>query len=254
MALSFGQVTDVLMLANHIPEERRSTFVARLKQWQKMGFPEGVNVGRGVRVGYGATQLYQLALHMRLLALGLTPERAQRVIKHGWTRFRSGIADVTRRMAERQFEYLYFIVQYHALSDLQDGADHDHIYVLPALDWMIADALGEAVDVDEDDREFLENFALIFRNLSVNALLLEVNSILIRIWVSMEKLGIEPKSLEGEVATWVAEMLEEKTVRAQPPTFLPDRLKGVEICLHCFAREMLRLEPQLHGERNGSTS
>ena len=41
MALSFKQVVAILKDVNGIHADRKSAFESRLKQWQKMGFPEG---------------------------------------------------------------------------------------------------------------------------------------------------------------------------------------------------------------------
>jgi hypothetical protein len=56
-------------------------FRARLKHFQRLKFPEGVNVGKGRASKYGAGQLITLALALELAELGLTPERIVGLIR-----------------------------------------------------------------------------------------------------------------------------------------------------------------------------
>lgn len=257
MALTFGQVTDILMLANGIPEERRATFVSRLKQWQKMGFPERVNVGRGVKVGYGASQLYQLALHMRLLALGLTPERAQRVIRAAWPRLVGSILETTLRRANGGQEYLYLLIQYDALTDLKDpGSSHEHIYVYPTYDWMIADAFAGVDDLEGDDLATFEAFQIGLRNAMVNALVLEIDSIVMRVWAAMTKLDLPASELSADFREWAEESLEKEKAdeaRPLPPMTYHDSLAGVQFCAGCFASELMGRKHE-HGGDDGDPS
>lgn len=250
MALTFGQVTDILMLANGIPEARRGTFVARLKQWQKMGFPDGVKgVGRGVKVEYGAVQVYQLALHMRLLSLGLTPERSQKLVGAGWQRLADAIVMTALRKAQGDQDYCYLIIRWDALTELREpGADHDHIHVSATMDWMIADAFQGVDDLSEEAQATFEQFQLLLRNDLVNAIVLEIDSIVVRIWGAMVKLGISPTALE-DMRNWMVEMSErERQVANEPiPEFsFHDSLAGVEVCPSCFAAEMLSLPRHSH--------
>ena len=66
----------MLACAHNIRDDRRSAFANRLKNYQKAGFPEGINTGRGRAASYGVGHLLQLAVALELNQLGLTPERA----------------------------------------------------------------------------------------------------------------------------------------------------------------------------------
>lgn len=210
MALTFGQVVDVLAAANGLHPEKRDTFIARLKQWQKAGFPAGVNVGKGARAKYGATQVFQLALLMRMLAMGLPPERAQEIILIGWDRFKTAIVGVTATKASGEDGTLYLLIQYDALTDLKEPkADHAHVFIRPTPHWMVADALNSLHDEEEPDPDETEEqsnlrklvYSLLWDNL-VNVIILEIDSIVMRVWLAMTKLGIEPEKLGGEVSQW----------------------------------------------------
>lgn len=253
MALTFSQVADILMLANNIPEERRGTFVSRLKQWQKMGFPTGVKgVGRGVKVSYGADQLYQLALHMRLLVLGLTPERAQRMICSAWDRLADAIVVTALRRANEEGDYLYLLFQYDALTELKDpAADHDHVFVFVAHDHWIVDTLGGVENLPKETRELrygesFEQLQLVVRNMMVNTVVLEIDSIVSRIWMAMTKLGIPADTLQDDMQAWLKGMLgreKENEKSDKPIKFnLIDNLKDVELSTKAFAEEALGLK------------
>lgn len=80
LRFNFGQVERALALTYNIPDDKRSAFASRLKHLQKLGFPPGINTGRGVAATYNAAHLYLLGLALELSQLGLNPERATRVI------------------------------------------------------------------------------------------------------------------------------------------------------------------------------
>ena len=259
MSLTFGQVTDILMLANAIPDERKATFVSRLKQWQKMGFPEGVNVGRGVRVSYDATQLFQLALHMRLLVIGLTPERAQLIVTAAWKEFRSSVVDVTIRKAKGDEDYCYLLIQYDALTELKEGrTGHSHIYVRSIMDWMIVDAFQGLDELPEEDKASFEFFQMTVRDVLVNAIVLEIDSIIMRIWIAMTKLGISAQAISSEISTWAADPSAPPTSnnRSEAPDLIQriDNLSGVEMCPGCFAADLLGLGMHEHGGSDGNAA
>lgn len=81
MQFSFAQIEHTLACAQNIREDRRSAFANRLKNYQKAGFPEGINTGRGRAATYGLGHLLQMGLALELNQLGLNPERTAAVIK-----------------------------------------------------------------------------------------------------------------------------------------------------------------------------
>jgi hypothetical protein len=78
---TFGQVEQVLACTHSIRDDRRSAFSNRLKNYQKAGFPAGINTGRGRAATYQIGHLLQMGLALELSQLGLNPERALEVIQ-----------------------------------------------------------------------------------------------------------------------------------------------------------------------------
>lgn len=76
MQFSYAQIDEALATAHGIPDHKRSAFLARIKHLQKLGFPPGVNTGRGRAAVYGIGQAFLLALGLELIQLGTNPERA----------------------------------------------------------------------------------------------------------------------------------------------------------------------------------
>ena len=252
MGLSFGQVVDVLSEANGLSSSRRERFISRLKQWQKMGFPQGVNVGKGARADYGAKQLFQLAFLMRMLALGLTPERAQSILKTAWDRVQDAITSVTMLSAETKGGGHYLLVRMDALTELKDGHDgHMHIYVYPITRGLIADALQpDDEGLTDDQIRQIDELRIMVLDMMVDALIIEVDSIVWRIWGAMTKLGIPPSALTDDLKKWVKEFAkrqraETKEDPKEHPGFV-DNLADVEFCYACFAGELLGLKGQDH--------
>jgi hypothetical protein len=79
--LSSDRVAETLALLHEIGADKRVAFRARLKHFQRLGFPEGVNVGKGKSAKYGAGHVITLALALELAELGLTPERIVTLIR-----------------------------------------------------------------------------------------------------------------------------------------------------------------------------
>jgi hypothetical protein len=80
MAYGFADVEAALAQMHHIPDERRSAFSNRMKHFQRMGFPPGVNTGRGRAATYYAEHAFLLGVMFQLAELSVTPERAVRLI------------------------------------------------------------------------------------------------------------------------------------------------------------------------------
>ncbi|MBC2669700.1 hypothetical protein ACFOON_13040 [Novosphingobium piscinae] len=76
MTYTFGDIIQALEVMYGIPDSRRSTFAARLKHFQKLGFPRGTNTGRGHAAVYSAEHAFLLAFVLELNQLGHTPERS----------------------------------------------------------------------------------------------------------------------------------------------------------------------------------
>lgn len=86
-SLSFGRLESVL--ANHfrIDPDRAGTFRARIKQLQRLNFPSGVNVGRGVKFEYGLEHTLKLIVALEFMSAGLPAKFVSDIVENDWTRF-----------------------------------------------------------------------------------------------------------------------------------------------------------------------
>lgn len=72
---TYAQIEAVLRELHFIRDDRKPAFASRLKHLKKLGFPKGVNVGKGQRFSYSPAQLWILALAFEFVQLGILPER-----------------------------------------------------------------------------------------------------------------------------------------------------------------------------------
>lgn len=82
--LTYGEVEATLANLNRIADEKRVAFKARLKHFQRLGFPEGANTGTGKRVVYSVQMLFKLALATELTQAGMSPKRIVDILNHNW--------------------------------------------------------------------------------------------------------------------------------------------------------------------------
>lgn len=192
-----------------IAAEKLGSLTSRMKQWQKMGFPEGTRgVGRGAKAEYGAAQIFQLLLMMKLLKLGMTPERAKSIIETGWDAFRYGIIHTLISQSRGDEDRHYFVVQMDALSDLTTpGADHDHVFVEFLINQDFADAWAKIDDdLTGEEREKADYVSFVVKNRLTGALVIEVDSLIYWVWACLKPMGIAPSIFADEFNHWHAEL------------------------------------------------
>ncbi|WP_333839300.1 hypothetical protein [Novosphingobium sp.] len=73
-----------LVALNHISEEKRVAFRARLKHFQRLGFPQGANTGTGKRAVYSAKMFIQLCFAIEFSQMGMTPSRIVQILNDNW--------------------------------------------------------------------------------------------------------------------------------------------------------------------------
>ena len=190
-----------------VHDERRGAFQSRLKQWQKtpLNFPQGVNVGRGVKASYGADQLFQLVYMVELLRVGLTPDRAIEIVTAAWDTIRTGLLETVHCIAGESDHLHYITLQIDSLTSLSEpGADHMHIYAQLLTDKMIGMAaiLGQGETLPEDERHSFRAFRNATFNKIASNIILETDSLVIRVWAAMEHLGIDPAILRSDFLEW----------------------------------------------------
>ena len=77
-----SQMLELLADAMEVPEGRRTALLGRFQHLQRLSLIDGINPGRGKAAEYRANQVLIIAVAFEMLQIGLTPERAVRVIKH----------------------------------------------------------------------------------------------------------------------------------------------------------------------------
>ena len=202
----------VVSLVADISVGKSETFRSRLKQWQKMGFPEGTKVGKGVKAEYGALQIFQLILLIKLLSIGLTPERAQNLIKFGWPRFKFGFIEALKSMKNSENRLHYFFIQIDALSELTapGKSDDTHTFVDVFADYELLMAL-DAPDPNWTDQEKRQQSYLSFlvKNRMLTTITVEIDSLFVWVWAALGAVNKSPDIFADELAEWAAEIKNE---------------------------------------------
>jgi hypothetical protein len=85
MLLSANVILSRLIRLYAVPEHRVAAFKARLKHFQRLGWPIGSNFGRGRRANWTDRHYQELVIATELTMLGITPERAIEIMKANYT-------------------------------------------------------------------------------------------------------------------------------------------------------------------------
>ncbi len=134
MELSYGQLEATLAMHLGIHPDRVTTFRARIKQLlQRYHFPPGSNVGRGEKMRYSATHLFQLVAVFEMINAGMPAGSATEIVESKWRNFACGFGLAVRHRQRKEFAQLVFIrVMNSTLVELQghrDRAEIPNVYV-----------------------------------------------------------------------------------------------------------------------------
>lgn len=136
MQLSYSQLEAILVTHFGIHPDRVSTFRARIKQLQRLGFPSGINIGRGVKMAYSAEHLFQLATAFELIDIGLTAQTATTVTAQNWTGISAAFGYAVRNeFSETAFPYevrlpsVYVRITRHSLTNVADLPEPGHVTI-----------------------------------------------------------------------------------------------------------------------------
>jgi len=92
--LAFKQVEAVFMERFGISEDRTIAFRGRLQHLQRLGFPDGVNTGKGKKAEYHWRQMIQLMTALDLIDLGFTPDAAGKLVRQNTHTLLDGVYEV----------------------------------------------------------------------------------------------------------------------------------------------------------------
>ena len=161
--LSYGEL-DAVVRVMHGIDPSEAGLVARFKYMQRMGFPEGVNSGRGVRAVYDLEATLKVLLAFELLETGATPTRVVRMVRTGWAALRPALAlgwlaAIERGARPRRLMVIAMPAAFRELGQPDDPAASvaEPLRAVPVGtlgEWiagMDADLPGAAVDVAPGD-------------------------------------------------------------------------------------------------------
>jgi hypothetical protein len=103
--LSYRQLEATLAAYLNVHPDKVATFRSRMKQLQRLEFPAGVNIGRGVRMTYTAEHLLQLAVAFEVMGTGVAAKAATELVSEYWDRFRAAFGRAHARLGyQNDFE------------------------------------------------------------------------------------------------------------------------------------------------------
>lgn len=76
MEFTYKEIQDILSQKHHIADANRTAFRGRIQHMQRLGFPTGVNTGKGRPASYTWQELLLIGLAFEYLEIGSTPDRS----------------------------------------------------------------------------------------------------------------------------------------------------------------------------------
>jgi hypothetical protein len=137
LEFGYAEVERVLAELHRIADDKRTAFRARLKHFQRLGFPEGANTGTGKRAVYSSDMLLQLVMAVELVQCGLPPKTIVRLLNDNW--------ETTRRALM------------YAMTPDEKFEELPRYYDSPDLMWTIRpEALRDLSSDGENEFDFME--------------------------------------------------------------------------------------------------
>lgn len=102
LELTYRQLEVTLAAYLNVHPDKVGTFRSRMKQLQRLEFPVGVNIGRGVRMTYTAEHLLQLAVAFEIIGTGLAAKAATDLVTSYWERFQAAFGRAHSRTGYSQ--------------------------------------------------------------------------------------------------------------------------------------------------------
>lgn len=76
MEFTYKEILEILSQKHNIADASRTAFRGRIQHMQRLGFPTGVNTGKGKPVSYTWRELLLVGLALEYLEIGSTPDRS----------------------------------------------------------------------------------------------------------------------------------------------------------------------------------
>lgn len=180
--MTFGKVEALLSTYFRIDPDRAGTFRARLKQLQRLNFPQGVNVGRGTRFEYETEHVIKLTFAFELLAVGLPAKLVTEIVEKGWERIAVAVQLVVGDWIGAPYpeEDVYCIFAPDLLIDSSSLSEATLVYEKEAF-------------MDAASNDGFTPAAI----LSIN-----VTKLMRRLYLHFDHIRIRKNSVAGEVRTW----------------------------------------------------
>jgi len=115
---NFAMVETVLAHIHDIEIEHRSAFANRIKHMQRLGYPTGINTGRGIAATYKAHHLFLLGLTLELAQVGLATDSAIPLLKENSDSIRSALQRALRHRNNMDFDPVFLAFDPAKLSPL----------------------------------------------------------------------------------------------------------------------------------------
>lgn len=81
---SFRTVERCLRAVGHVQTDQEQTFHARILKMQRLGLPNGINVGRGIKKKYSLEHITQMLVALYLFSLTLPPRFVVGAVEDAW--------------------------------------------------------------------------------------------------------------------------------------------------------------------------
>lgn len=122
--LSFAEVTVYLGSTHLIEISRTPALQSRIKDFQRRGFPSGLNSGKGKAAQYGVEQVVLLAIAFEFLELGMAPKEICALLRAASDALIHEVRQIYKGgsiMFRKVKRLVYFDPR--GLSDLREGKD-----------------------------------------------------------------------------------------------------------------------------------
>lgn len=148
MKLSYSDLVDFLCWMNRIAPDSEAAFRARLRHFQRLGFPEGSNTGKGKRAKYDLDMLLQLVIAIQFMQAGMTPQRIVHLVTKNWNETRTYLLfacapePLVSADGDKLSNELVLCVSPESLRDITTDGESDQDYY-EAFNFVEAEKLGD---------------------------------------------------------------------------------------------------------------